>query len=369
MNVVKEAAMVASGGLKRRLGKADRPRDVVYKVTRRCNLFCSMCYTHDGERGQELTPSEAARFFGHPGMSGLRLLRLTGGEPFLRQDMVELTQACLSGSALPFLHLTTNGTFLDRLESWLKEVVAPYQGRVVIQVSLDAADSRHDTIRGKEGSLEKTLQALQLLKDQAKTLPHLMFGINQTIGPDNIDAMDEVAALAHSLGATHTLILAQEEHETREKADEAGAGFRLRTPLSPDQVAALQKALKKQLSHPQGHGLEAKFRALTQSYIHHHEFRQLEGQPPPRQACMAAFSYLRLSPEGDVTPCTLKNSHVLGNIRRQDFDALWEGEAAQKARLSVAACPGCWVECDVIPSFPYQPAFAAFALKKQFSLT
>lgn len=359
---------IAGGMIKRRMGKPDLPRTLVYKVTRRCNLFCEMCYTHEGERQQELTPSEVARFFQHPGMSGLHLLRLTGGEPTLREDFPELTRACLSGGQPRFLYLTTNGSFPDRLESWLKEVAKVFFGVWTVQVSVDAADERHDQIRGKKGSLEKTKDSLSLLQQFQSTHPQLSIGVNQTISRSNLDTIGDVAEFAKQYGAQHTVILAQDEHETREKDNQDGAGFKLKTELSPAEIevfyAALEKYSPGSLGQGGGSSLQSRLRDLTQAFVHEQEDKQLTGAPPPRQKCMSAFTYIRLAPDGEVTPCTLKNGLKMGNIRHQSFEEIWLGSAAQEARRQVSACSGCWVECDVIPSFAYQPSFYLWAAKE-----
>ncbi len=362
------AGQVASGALKRRGLRPDVPRAVVFKVTKRCNLACEMCYTHEGDAVQEVTVQEAGRFFASGPFGGLHLLRFTGGEPFLRTDFTTLCQAVLAHARPQVLYLTTNGTFVDRLEDWLHNVAVPHRGRVNVQISLDAADERHDVIRKKKGALQTTLDAIAATAVFSRQHGHIELGVNQTLTTTNLDAVAGVAEVAKRHGAQHTVILAQEEHETRERHSDDGGGFRLKTPFTKEQLRALYADLEKHAPGNVGRGglpgLSGRLRDATQSYVHHQQRRQLlNDAPPPPLTCMAAFTYLRIAPDGAVTPCTLKAHHVLGNIRTDDFPTVWHGEAAEAARRAVAACPGCFVECDVIPSFPYQPAFAGHVVR------
>ena len=356
------ASHVALDTMRRALGRPSPVRSLVFKVTRRCNLFCEMCYTHEGETTGEVTPEEAAVFFGAGGFEQLHLLRFTGGEPFLRQDFTELCRAVLSGARPRLLYLTTNGTFADRLETWLKEIAAPFEGDVTVQISLDAADELHDEIRQKKGTLPRTLAAAELVRDFARHHPHLSLGLNQTITPKNLQSVAGVAEVAHRLGAQHTVILAQEDHETRERPLNTGSPFVLRTPIGKAEVEALYADLR---THAPGNlglvaegGFSARLRNATQSFMHQQEKRQLlAGTPPPRLNCMAAFTYLRLSPEGDITPCSLKNHLLLGNLKTHTLAQIWHSPQAATARREVMACPGCWVECDIIPGLANQPVF------------
>jgi MoaA/NifB/PqqE/SkfB family radical SAM enzyme len=74
------------------------------------------------------------------------------------------------------------------------------------------------------------------------------------------------------------------------------------------------------------------------------------GRPNPK--CVALNSHMRLYPNGDVPVCQF-NSKPVGNLRRQRFDELWQGEEITAQRDWVAKCPGCWAECEVLPSEIY----------------
>jgi MoaA/NifB/PqqE/SkfB family radical SAM enzyme len=79
---------------------------------------------------------------------------------------------------------------------------------------------------------------------------------------------------------------------------------------------------------------------------------RLRGQPSSRPRCVALRSHLRLLPDGSVPVCQF-NTEVVGNLREQTLAEVWGGERARSSRRWVDACPGCWAECEVLPSAVY----------------
>ena len=68
--------------------------------------------------------------------------------------------------------------------------------------------------------------------------------------------------------------------------------------------------------------------------------------------CVALNSHLRIFPNGDIPTCQF-NSNIIGNLRNSSFKQIWNSESAQTQRQWVGKCPGCWAECEVLPSAIY----------------
>src|SRR6266403_1760925 len=85
-------------------------------VTDRCNLRCLYCMPEEEyvwlPREALLTFEELARLVEHFSGLGVTELRLTGGEPLLRQDLDRLVAMLAANSAIRDLALTTNGVLL-----------------------------------------------------------------------------------------------------------------------------------------------------------------------------------------------------------------------------------------------------------------
>ena len=80
--------------------------------------------------------------------------------------------------------------------------------------------------------------------------------------------------------------------------------------------------------------------------------RLLGNQGAPNPKCVALNSHLRLLPDGKVPTCQF-NTRTAGSLREQTFAELWESETLRAQRKWVQACPGCWAECEVLPSAIY----------------
>ncbi len=106
-------------------------------LTDRCNLRCRYCNptgrAHRAERGRILTFDEIRRAVGLFARCGFRKVRLTGGEPLVREDIVELVRALAGTPGITETALTTNGVLLSALAGALQKA-----GLNQVNVSLDA---------------------------------------------------------------------------------------------------------------------------------------------------------------------------------------------------------------------------------------
>ena len=93
-------------------------------------------------------------------------------------------------------------------------------------------------------------------------------------------------------------------------------------------------------------------RAAKRYYLRGIRNRLLHCKGAPNPPCVALGSHMRLFPNGDVPTCQF-NTRKVGNLRRQLFEQVWFGEDIEPQRRWVRNCPGCWAECEVLPSALY----------------
>lgn len=108
-------------------------------VTDRCNLRCIYCNPL-GDAGctdgrEILSTDEIVRVVRVCTQGGIRRVRLTGGEPLLREDLVGLVQRLAGIPGVEDLSMTTNGVLLASMAAGLKEA-----GLRRVNISLDAMD-------------------------------------------------------------------------------------------------------------------------------------------------------------------------------------------------------------------------------------
>lgn len=171
-------------------------------VTDRCDLRCAYCMPERQEflpRKDVLSLEELHRLALGFIARGVTKLRLTGGEPLVRRDMIELVQALgrKLGDGLEELTLTTNGT---RLADYADQIAAAGVKR--INVSLDTLDRAAFARLARRDSLPQVLEgiaAAQAAGLQVKLNTVALKGINEGELPDLI-------GWAHGLGMSMTLI-------------------------------------------------------------------------------------------------------------------------------------------------------------------
>ncbi len=124
--------------------RLDRPmRDLRISVTDRCNFRCAYCMPAETygkaykflPRQELLSFEEIARVTRLLVGQGVRKVRLTGGEPLLREGLTELVRQVAGIPGVDDLTLTTNGYLLGRNAASLKKA-----GLARVTVSLDALD-------------------------------------------------------------------------------------------------------------------------------------------------------------------------------------------------------------------------------------
>jgi len=124
-------------------------------ITNRCNVNCFYCH-HDGILPQkyEMTPEEIHRIAQVARSIGVRKIRLSGGEPLIRDDIVEIVSK-ISSIGFKDVSITTNGTYLDKYADSLVEA-----GLNRVNVSLDTLNPETYQFITKKDYLQKAKQGI-----------------------------------------------------------------------------------------------------------------------------------------------------------------------------------------------------------------
>ena len=139
-------------------------RSLRISVTDRCNLRCAYCMPEESytwlPRGDLLTFEEIVRLARAFVASGVDKLRLTGGEPLLRQDLPELVRLLREIDGVADLALTTNGVLLAALAPALRAA-----GLDRITISLDTLDAARFHRLTRRPDLPAVLSGIEAARD------------------------------------------------------------------------------------------------------------------------------------------------------------------------------------------------------------
>lgn len=284
-----------------------------WHITERCNLRCKHCYQNDYETN-ELDYSVLLQFLEQFANFIISLskqkkqkipahITITGGEPFIRDDFIDLLEEFAQSRLLFSYGILSNGLLInDQIIKKLTETKPAF-----IQFSIEGNKKTHDSIRGK-GNYVKTKTILKKLhKAGIRTL------ISFTAHKQNFKDFKQVAKLAH------------ETNTSRLWADRLipmGSGEQLQI-LSPEETDyffnIMYKEKKRRRSFSQSKTEIAMHRAL--------QFHKSGGHP---YHCTAGESLLTIDANGNLLPCRRMPIKV-GNLQDNTIETLYQNSPLLKA--------------------------------------
>ena len=292
------------------------PLNVLLELTHRCHLNCVHCYLEDNHewrvKTKELTTGEFCQVIDQIVEAGCLFLTLSGGEIFLRDDIMTIARHA-RGKGLA-VRLYTSGTIMT--DELVEEIIQLHP--LSIEFSIYSADNPelHDSIIQIPGSHQKTLDAIRLF---AHT------GIPVVIK----------TPLMREMFSEYPKIV--------QLAEELGVFYKLDPTVSPKNDGDLS---------PCHHRLtqEQLLTLFTDSSLPSApEIQSLPwGQGPPKaddEVCDLGKTGCAISPLGDVYP-TLGFPWAAGNVREQPFRSIWEDAPLFKRLREVQVkdltdCSGC----------------------------
>jgi radical SAM protein with 4Fe4S-binding SPASM domain len=294
-----------------------RPYVVSWNLTYRCNLACEHCYLDAGPARvdapafadrSELSTAECFRVVDEIAAFAPECVTiLTGGEPLLRRDLVEIVRYGAERGL--WIVVGTNGV---KITANLARILKS-EGVRGLALSLDALDpGRHDAFRRVRGAWRNTVEGAKILADC-----ELPFVVQTTVGAHNREELAALAAFAHDELRARVWNLYFLVPAGR------GAYVSDLAPAEYDAVLADLAAIQRRFAS----------KMLVNAKCAPHFVRTLlageEPAPFPKLfaggagGCPAGTHYLGIRPNGDVTPCPYLPLFA-GNLRRDRLRALWE---------------------------------------------
>lgn len=300
------------------------PYLVSWNLTKRCNLLCPHCYidsnSEHGSRGSELTTEEARFVIDELSLMNRHLmLILSGGEPMLRKDIYDIVG--YSNKAGFITVLGSNGTLLTKENlRMLKDA-----GLKGVGVSIDSVNKNyHDSFRGLDSAWDMSIGAIRSARELG-----IDAQMDVTLTDGNLNEIDGFVELAASLNvkALNFFFLVCTGRAMETDITE----YNYETALK--KIVTLSKAEKR---------LMVKARCAPHIY----RFLYEEGFeiPSGTRGCLAGRHYLRIDPEGNITPCPYM-SVAVGNVRERRLSDIWR-DAPFLKQLREGSYKGRCGECE-----------------------
>ncbi|MFT4704013.1 MAG: MoaA/NifB/PqqE/SkfB family radical SAM enzyme [Bradymonadia bacterium] len=329
-----------------RLAQPPAPINLTLSITNMCNSRCQSCdiwkiYPAQKPRlKEELTVDEIERIFKSVGQ--VYFFNISGGEPFLRKDIVDIVRVACEQLNPTVVHIPTNALGPHRIAALTEEILIGMKTwspdtKLTLKPSFDGVGEFHDWVRGIPGNYEKLLETLGLLRDLRQRYDHLRVGVGTVISTMNIEHLPEVIAQSQKFGVDSYI---SEVAEEREEMLNVGSGI---TPTHEQYGEAIQAFRAETFDRlKEASGLEL----LTQGMRHFYYEITRRWIRDQKQVipCYAGISNGHISPYGDVWPCAvLANGKSFGNLKDVDYDfyKLWHSSRADEVRAGIKAG-----ECD-----------------------
>lgn len=302
-------------------------------------MCASVTYPTDGE----MDSATIQRIFSEIG--SLRLVRISGGEPFLRPDLAEVVRHIQLVCRPDVVHISTNGLLREQI----LDLVRDRRGTgLSLSVSLDGIGEAHERLRGA-GTFARTYATIVELA-RLRTSHGFRLEVNCTLEADTLDEVERVDAEMTALGVSVSWLLAREFHPSAPPPTRPGHPP---STIYPPLLGAfdrdhLARTLDDILEHRiRGNGLPD--RLARRYYLEGVRNRVVRGVRSPDPPCVSLTDHLRLMPNGDVTICR-SDLTVAGNAAQEGFLSVWRGPRAARLRETVRRCRRCWYTCEAIPN-------------------
>lgn len=173
-----------------------QPQGAMLEITSLCNLNCAHCYNSsgNGNKGREISDDGWMIILDKILEYPLTGILFTGGEPFMRENLMRKMLIKISNYPCTEIFINTNG---QRISKEFIDFLLNIPNPKTIQVSIDGAFPHlHDKVRRVEGSWEKAVRSCL----QLANLP-IKLRIAHTINKLNVDYIDEMIQMAIFLEA------------------------------------------------------------------------------------------------------------------------------------------------------------------------
>ena len=299
------------------MAKAIIPTDASIILTYRCPMRCVMCniWKNPTDKKEEIKAEDLRS------LPKLKFINLTGGEPFIREDLDAIVEECYKHTDR--IVISTSGWFEDRVIALAKKFP-----NIGIRISIEGLSEKNDELRGHQGGFDKGLRTLLTLKQMG--LKDIGFGC--TVSNNNSADMLSLYQLSLSMGMEFATAAFHNSYYFH-KGDNQITNKEV---VCKDFETLINMQLKE-------NSPKSWFRAWFNMGL----INYIEGNRR-MLPCEAGSANFFIDPWGEVYPCNgLEDKfwkQSMGNIHEADFMTIWNSKEAEEVRSKVRCCAkNCWM--------------------------
>lgn len=322
------------------IAKPTSPITLTFSITAACQSNCKTCrigekYHEDPSRAEEdLSTEEIDKIF--ESLGHVYFFNISGGEPFLRDDLIEIVDLARKHLQPGIVHIPTNALMPERIKAKSKEILELLSQQdsgiqYTLKPSIDGVGEKHDEIRGVKGNFKKLVRTVESLKSLEREYPNFHLELGTVVSRYNIDHLDEIEDFVHDLDI---------ESYRNEIAEQREEFFNLDDEITPSWK--VYKRLMERFSQKIKENIQDKkyLTRITEAFrlVYYDLAVKIVKKKTQIIPCYGGISNVHINFDGEVWPCcTLGYSKPLGNLREVEYDfwEIWHSDQAKEIRTYI----------------------------------
>ena len=300
------------------------PMNYTLSLLYTCNSRCKTCFVYN-KKADNLTLFEYEKILKKIGRSPY-WITLSGGEPFLRKDIVDICKIIYEYSKPKIINIPTNGILVDTIVKNVSEIAQfCSKTQIIINLSIDAIGEQHDKIRRIPGNYKKIMTVYHKLKELS--FKNVSVGIHTVISKFNVHDFSKIATDLMGLKPDSYIT------EIAEQRNELDTMDKKITPQLLSYRTAIDFLIHR-IKNEEFSGLNKITQAFRIEY--YNLVKKILRDKTQIIPCFSGIASVHISPEGDVWSCCIK-AESLGNLRKNDynFKKIWFNDKFKKERKSI----------------------------------
>jgi len=308
------------------------PNYSVIFIEGRCNMLCDFCCyaAMDARKAPIISAEKWGSIFKKA--KSLLHLTVTGGEPFIRKDFVEIIDNIIQNCGVPRISIKTNGFYKDRIKDFIPKLINKHKNtEFTLSISLDGPEDVHDKVRNFKGAYKKVLETVDVMKIY-RNQPNFFLRLASVITKDNKHILEDFFNQTFSWPIDfHELILVRDvpaEEQLELKED----------------YKRLAKIQQKRSST----NWKKSFNGKLFDKIYLETIKRIDSNKV-YSPCLAGKRFVEIFPDGVVKGCEVKklwNISKIGNVNEDNSDIVDIVKSRKAKEFSkVAKKCTCTFEC------------------------
>ncbi|MBA7489507.1 Antilisterial bacteriocin subtilosin biosynthesis protein AlbA [subsurface metagenome] len=288
-------------------------------VTYRCNARCQICNTwkFPTKKEEEIKVKDLEK------LPRMRFTNITGGEPFLREDIEDIVKVIKKKSKR--IVISTNGFFTKKIIDLAKK-----NRDIGMRISIEGLSKANDELRGIKDGFDRGLRTLIELKHMG--IKDIGFGI--TVSDKNAKDLLALYKLACAMTVEFATATVHNSYYFHKMDNEI---------INKDIVAGEFRKLVEEFLKTK------RVKNWYRAYFNYGVINYIYGGKR-FLPCEMGTELFYMDPLGEIRPCN-GIEETMGNIKEKTFEEIWNGEEAERIRGKVARCQkNCWMIGSASPA-------------------